>query len=157
MLIPRTLTFITNPKNQILLIRNSPNKHTWPNLYNAIGGHIEPGETISEGARREIVEETGITDIEALALCGIITITIETPSSPVLLFLFSAQTNQETIVASSEGTPQWIPLSSLANLPLVPDLPDLLSRVFDVTNKNHSPFFGNYTMLPDNTIRSRFT
>jgi len=60
MLIPRTLIFLTRG-DKILLIKGAANKRLWANLYNGIGGHIEPGEDILSAARRELKEETNLT------------------------------------------------------------------------------------------------
>ena len=48
---------IVNVKNgRILLIKS----HKWGDQYLLPGGHVEPGETIFEAARREGEEETGL-------------------------------------------------------------------------------------------------
>jgi len=156
-LIPRTLVFITNSSNELLLIRGNTNKSNWPNLYNAVGGHIEPGETIDEAARREIREETGIIELEHLALRG--TIAITNGNNPgILLFIFTAQTSTKTLQNSPEGTPEWLPVSSLAQLPLVPDIPDLVARVLS-PNAEDVPalFHAHYEAFPNQEIRTRFS
>lgn len=52
-----TLVFV-KCEDEILLINRE--KPSWMGRWNGIGGHIEPGETPDEGARRELWEETGI-------------------------------------------------------------------------------------------------
>lgn len=51
-----TGTVIRNKKGEILLTK-SPK---WSNKWVIPGGHVEPGETIQEGAKREGEEETGL-------------------------------------------------------------------------------------------------
>ncbi len=44
---------------QILLIRRSPGR-MYPGLWQCVTGKLEPGERITEGALREVAEETGL-------------------------------------------------------------------------------------------------
>lgn len=47
--------------NRVLLIRYVEGESAW---WSAIGGGLEPGETHTDAARREVIEETGLTDVE---------------------------------------------------------------------------------------------
>ena len=51
-------------KDQLLLSRHKQ-RDTWETQ----GGHIEEGETPIEAAKRELYEESGVTDAELLYLC----------------------------------------------------------------------------------------
>ena len=77
MLIPRVLIFIRRG-GRVLLIKGVPNKRLWADKYNGVGGHVEPGEDILSAARRELLEETGLT--ADLWLCG--TVVVETGRNP---------------------------------------------------------------------------
>jgi len=68
-IISRTLIFLFDSNNQVLLIKGADTKHRWPGKYNGIGGHIEGGEDILEAGLRELQEESGIKDVE-LSLIG---------------------------------------------------------------------------------------
>lgn len=63
-------TLITNSENKILLVNEKKEKHF--NKLNLPGGHLEPGEKIIEGAKREVMEEVGV-EVEMLDLIGIYT------------------------------------------------------------------------------------
>ena len=39
-----------------------------PNQWALVGGHLDPGEAWEAGLRRELAEETGLTDVEGLEL-----------------------------------------------------------------------------------------
>ena len=71
-LIPRVLIFIARGR-EVLLIKGSPEKRLWADLYNGIGGHVEQGEDILSAAYRELKEETGLQGIP-LVLSGIINV-----------------------------------------------------------------------------------
>ena len=86
--IPRTLAFVTNGAD-VLLLRGGPHKKLWAGLYNGVGGHVERGEDIYNAARREIREETGL-EVTDLRLCGVLHIDAGDPGAGVLVFVFRA-------------------------------------------------------------------
>lgn len=125
--IPRTLIFLFDQWNRVLLIKGSPHKKLWPGLYNGIGGHMECGEDALEAAQRELAEETGLTGV-ALELCGQIMIHV-TEKAGVALFIFKGGYSGEIMGPSEEGELAWIELSQLEKIPLVEDLQILLPKV----------------------------
>lgn len=152
MLVPRTLVFLTRG-DEILLIKGAANKRLWANLYNGIGGHIEPGEDILTAARRELYEETKLIPDE-LWLCA--TITIDTGSNPgIVLFVFRGDSSNGNQSPSAEGTLEWIPISELSRLPLVEDLPILLDRVLAM-RKGDAPLSIHYLYTPEGNIKVEF-
>ena len=44
---------------RIFFQRRSPARKLFPNSWDIVGGHLEPGETVSEALHREVFEETG--------------------------------------------------------------------------------------------------
>lgn len=125
--IPRTLIFLFDNQNRILLIKGSPQKKRWAGFYNGIGGHVEVNEDVLEGANRELYEETGIKEAE-LRLCGQIMVSVSSDLG-IALFLFRGKYEQNDFQASSEGEIQWIPIKQIENYPIVDDLPILLPLV----------------------------
>jgi len=144
--VPRTLTFLRRGE-QWLLIRRAADRRLWPGLYNGIGGHVEPGETIYESAQREIWEETGLW-IPRLTLRGIVHIAGPQGSpqaSPgVLIALFTGQAPSRQVRPSSEGELAWYPLDALPTHELVEDLPVLLPRL--LAQPMGSLLYGSYTV-----------
>jgi 8-oxo-dGTP diphosphatase len=138
--IPRALAFITHG-GDLLLIKHPPDKRVYPDRYNGIGGHIERGEDVLTAARREILEETGLT-IRDLRLCGICNIDAG-GSTGVILFVFRAEAESRAVVASAEGTPEWVPIAEVYGRDLVEDLPVILPRVLQ-SRPGDPPFFAHY-------------
>lgn len=140
-LVPRTLIFMTR-EDQILLIRGAPHKRLWANQYNGIGGHVERGEDLLSAARRELLEETGLTSVD-LWLCGMIS--IDTGKNPGIgIFIFRGEWLNGELRESQEGTLAWISLNHVYSLPLVEDLHSLLPKVLE-TEKDAAPFSALYT------------
>ena len=126
--IPRTLIFVFNKGEQeVLLLKGSPNKRIWANLYNGIGGHIEKGEGIVSAARRELFEESGLASLD-IHLCG--NLIIDTNDEVgIVVFLFKAIYENGKLSSSEEGTLDWVSVSDIDNLPVVEDLNVILPKI----------------------------
>jgi 8-oxo-dGTP diphosphatase len=152
MLVPRTLIFITW-RHKILLLKGDKTKRLWAGLYNGIGGHVEQGEDILTAARREILEETGLSSVDPW-LCGIST--VDTQTNPgVCIFIFKAEYSQGDLLPSKEGSLEWVPISKLYYLPLVADLPILLPRILE-SKKSDPLFFAHTAYNEDGELKLSF-
>lgn len=125
--VPRTLIFLFDPNNQVLLLKGSPQKRLWAGLFNGIGGHVERGEDVLEAAKRELFEETGIADLP-LQFCAQIMVDV-TDALGVAIFVFRGELNKYNFKPSLEGSLSWVHLDALAAVPLVEDLPTLIPRI----------------------------
>jgi len=140
--VPRVLCFVTHG-DEVLLLRGAPDKRIWPGKYNGVGGHVERGEDVLSGARREIHEETGLT-VDHLLLRGVINIQTAAPQTGILLFVFTASARTREVRPSPEGTLEWVHRSRVDELPVVEDLPLLLRRALEA-GPGSEPFFASYT------------
>ncbi|WP_422737449.1 NUDIX hydrolase [Micromonospora sp. WMMD729] len=50
---------IVDRDGRIFFQRRSPHRRLFPDCWDIVGGHLEPGEEIDEALRREVTEETG--------------------------------------------------------------------------------------------------
>ena len=150
--IPRTLVFITRG-DHVLLLRGSAQKRIWANKYNGIGGHIERDEDIYSAARREVIEETGLT-VENLRLVGLINIDGDAPTG-IMLFVFAADSRSGEPAPSAEGTLEWIEYTQITQVDLVEDLPIILPRAIHHPIGT-SPFFAHYRYTEQDQLVIRF-
>lgn len=86
-------------------------------------GHVDPGETDEEAARREIHEEAGLTDLEFIDDLG----TYERPhilpdgsddpyeTKTIHMFLFAAQPHASLLPTHEMQAARWVSFRELAN------------------------------------------
>lgn len=171
--IPRTLVFLTSRhpetgKTVVLLLRGAPTKRLWANLYNGLGGHVEAGEDVLAAAVREVQEEAGIASAQ-MHLRGIVHIDTgkekaeekaeekaaeaEQRQPGIMIFVFRGTCTFAPPITTPEGTPEWIPVDQVMDLPLVDDLYELLPLALD----GDPHFFGAYIPRADGTLVRHFT
>lgn len=157
--IPRTLLLITNVTQEgrdLLLLKGAPTKRLWANRYNGLGGHVEASEDVLRAAQRELVEESGLTDV-TLTLRGVINIDTgvdeQGPRPGVLLFVLVGESKVREVKTTAEGAPEWIPLKQLDDYPLLDDL----YAVIPLALGDGPTFYGHYSPRADGSMSYRFS
>lgn len=106
------LCILESPSGYLLLKRN---KEPHLGKYIPVGGRLEPFETPTQAAKREVWEETQI-DVDSFRLVGVLTET-----SPIsfnwISYIYIAQVPSVRLVQCDEGTLEWITQDRLAEVP----------------------------------------
>ena len=122
--IPRTAIFLWR-RDLVLLLKGAPTKRLWANKYNGLGGHVERGEDALSAAKRELLEETGLTT--DLWLCG--TAIVDAGQAGIALYIFSGELPEGEPRPSEEGLAEWVSFDRIGELDVVEDVPILLSKI----------------------------
>ena len=116
-----TLCMLTDGNGNILVEdRKDPD---WPGICFP-GGHVEPGESFTEAAVREMREETGLTVLDP-RLCGVKQFQTKN-NARYVVFFYKATQWTGTIQSSDEGDVFWISKKELSNYRLVDDFEDMI-------------------------------
>lgn len=153
-LVPRTLVFLID-ENRILLMRVAESRGAWAGKLNGIGGHIERGEHPLASARREVIEESGLTPTD-LRLCGVVAIDTQEPTGIGLYVIVGRANASSELSSSEEGVPGWYEMESLDADQLVEDLPLLIPRALDAY-RGQAPFVGLYSFDEQGALQAQFS
>lgn len=138
--VPRSIIFLVT-ESKVLLQKGSVYKKVYPGYYNGVGGHIERGEDVLAGARRELTEETGLSCSD-LKLTGTVAIDV-TATEGILLFVFTGTQISGELSESSEGSLYWVEIADFDKLPVVEDVSELVANSL-ISAKSGKLFFGKY-------------
>lgn len=120
--------------NKILVQEKLGTKHKGGLVFP--GGHIEPGESLTDSVIREIKEETGLT-ISNPKLCGVKD-WIQEDGSRYIVLLYKTDEYEGELKSSEEGQIFWLDRNDIDNANLIWNMRELL-EIFDTDN--FSEFF----------------
>lgn len=111
---------------EVLLSHRHPRRRHYPNCWDAVGGHIEPGESPEQALVRECLEEIGVTVTRAR-----LTMTVAIEDLELHAFVVEAWTGKPTNLAPDEhDVLEWFRPEEMSTLRLAhPTLGDLIAEV----------------------------
>jgi len=128
----RTLSFIFNEQNEVLLLERAGDMFDG-GMFNALGGHIERGENLFDGAIREVVEEAGFTP-DKNELAGIVHVT-NFFGNNVVVVVTKSFTDKKDFVDSEEGKLKWVKIEDLEKYNVYKDLKIYMDRILNSEKK----------------------
>ena len=133
-----TLCYLRREGKTLMLFRNKKPQDIHEGKWNGVGGKFEPGETPETCARREILEECGLT-AHTLVMKGFLTFPLFAKGEDWYVFVFLVTDFSGELITSAEGHLEWIPNEKVLDLPLWPGDRHFLPLVFDADPR---PFHG---------------
>ena len=104
-------------------------------------------------AKRELKEETGL-DAD-LWLCGTVIVDVGDAHTGVCLYVFSGENFEGELKPSNEGAVEWVEYDAIKDLPVVEDLPILLSKVHNM-KRGDPPFSARSYYDRDEKLKVEF-
>ncbi|KAM7038928.1 PREDICTED: 7,8-dihydro-8-oxoguanine triphosphatase [Sturnus vulgaris] len=112
-----TLVLVVQPSRVLLGMKK---RGFGAGLWNGFGGKVQPGESIEEAARRELLEESGLT-VDTLQKMGQITFEFVGNSELMDVHIFRADDFHGEPTESEEMRPQWFQLDEVPFHHMWPD------------------------------------
>ncbi|XP_049759059.1 oxidized purine nucleoside triphosphate hydrolase isoform X2 [Elephas maximus indicus] len=112
-----TLVLVLQPQRVLLGMKK---RGFGAGRWNGFGGKVEEGETVEEGAKRELQEESGLT-ADTLHKVGQITFEFVGSPEPMDVHIFCTDHVQGTPTESDEMRPQWFQLDQIPFNDMWPD------------------------------------
>ncbi|NXA38314.1 8ODP triphosphatase, partial [Eudromia elegans] len=104
-----TLVLVVQPPRVLLGMKK---RGFGAGLWNGFGGKVQPGESVEEAARRELLEESGLT-VDTLQKMGQITFEFVGNSELMEVHIFRADDFHGEPTESDEMRPQWFQLDEV--------------------------------------------
>lgn len=102
---PLTMIFVID-RGKILTLKRNKDKKIYPGKISGFGGKVEPGEGLEASARRELLEETGLTAGD-MSLRGTFIRMLDTGYINEMYIFVARACTGELLQESDEGSIAW--------------------------------------------------
>ena len=132
------LGFIINPEGQMLLLGNPDGRHRWQ----VVNGALEHGETVVDGALREIAEEAGpLLKVRPLGCFHVESFALDPAMPPMVSIHYLFASSNSTVVPGSDmrgASPGWFTPEEIAGLAEAIIVPAYRPRIFERAFRCHT-------------------
>ena len=142
-------------ESRYLLLQRSANKRFAPGRWTGLGGRVEPHEfdDLQSAARRELMEETGLTP-DALSDLKLRRVLLHNrPGTPLTILLyFTGRLTEPVIPACPEGTLHWMTQENISSLDVIENTAEVIPLLIDdlaKTEEIERPEVGDYSSWCD--------
>jgi 8-oxo-dGTP diphosphatase len=118
--------------NRWLVLRRSPKKKYAPGIVHPVGGKLDRGENPFEGAKREVLEETGLS-VKNMRLEAVLLDIEPVKGEPYdwLVYHFSADYDSGDLRGTPEGELIWLSAAELVRERLHPSVESIIHQILD--------------------------
>lgn len=129
-----TLECFVKKDQKYLMLHRAKHKKIMPDIWMAPGGHIEFNEGLYAAARREILEETGLT-IKNLRIKVVGNAYLKDLDQELFFYWIMADyAGGELQFTDHDGEMAWLTPEEIAKLPtLLPEMREVVAQLFDNT------------------------
>lgn len=108
-----TGVYLLRGEEILFLVRDKENDeiHT-KGMYLPVGGHVEFNEEIEIAAKREVLEESGIT-VNSIRLSGVVHFRGQQEEHDLTMFVFTSDDFSGEAVKGREGDFEWVSISEI--------------------------------------------
>lgn len=125
---------VISHKGKVLLLREAAYKDgTNPGRYHVPGGRVEVGEPFMEGLHREILEETGMSDVRVIKpiYVGEWFPVIHEVKTQIVATFFACETDTDQVRLSEEHDGyQWVDATDWQDIDVMPPETEVLKAYF---------------------------
>lgn len=125
---PLTMIFLVDG-DKVLTLKRNDNKKIYPGKISGFGGKVEPGEDMEVSARREFLEEAGLT-VEKMDFRGTFIRILDSGYINEMYIYVASGFSGQPLEVSDEGTVEWRTIGDFVNNPdTVDHIPRYLEQV----------------------------
>jgi len=125
---PLSMIFLVD-NGKVLTLKRNEDKKIYPGNISGFGGKVEPGEAMETSARREFLEEAGLT-VEKMEFRGTFIRILDNGYINEMYIFVATGFNGQPLETSDEGTVEWRTIDDfLTNPDTVDHIPRYLNQV----------------------------
>jgi len=124
-----TVVWVINPDNKFLILQRALDDYWCPSQWCLPGGRIDKNESILEGAKRELLEETNIVADELVLVYRSPMKDLDVDVSYFLAKKFHFFADSNVLISDEHISYVWVTIQEIKFYDCVPELKDITRRI----------------------------